>query len=51
MSLSGRASVGQGLVDPSVGRGRHPEGILLALRRELDAFREGNYVPIINTHY
>jgi hypothetical protein len=24
--------------------------VLLALRRELDAFREGNYVPIINEY-
>jgi hypothetical protein len=28
-----------------------PEGVLLLLRRELDAFREGNYVPISNEHY
>ena len=27
-----------------------PEGVLLLLRRELDAFREGNYVPIINKY-
>ena len=24
--------------------------LLLLLRRELDAFREGHYVPIINEH-
>jgi len=27
-----------------------PENVLLPLKRELDAFREGNYVPIINEH-
>ena len=27
-----------------------PEGVLLLLRGELDAFREGNYGPIINEY-
>jgi hypothetical protein len=27
-----------------------PEGVLLLLRRELDAFREGHYGPIINKY-
>jgi hypothetical protein len=35
---------------PRCRAGLVPEGVLLALRRELDAFREGNYVPIINEH-